>query len=147
MTNDQLDDRFREIAREIPDARGCTPDQVQYVRRLHGVDELPAEYEAFLRVMGAFPGEPYETYGMTLEQLSAALTLAKSCCEEENLELPVGAVVIGSHDGYQFFFWDSRSGAVAYFSETMSSPGYEVIELAASLTDFLVRYAEPVRRP
>ena len=123
---------FSAIAQAVG-ARGCTADQLELVRLVHGVTTLPPHYEAFLSTMGVDQGKIFVDDGVRIMELRDALQVAETLCEESGVPLPAGSLVIGSREGYQFLFIAPDSGEVFCWTEWDNPEGYLILHVADSI--------------
>lgn len=142
--------RIERLAKRL-DAWGCTPEEIDAIRRDQGV-ELPASYEAFLRFLGrdggGLMGGTDVCYGETFGIRHAAITLLDGEREErieqgesnpEVFRLPDDAVVISMHQGYAFEFVRASLGddpPVEWWAEGSGSVAHSTVG-ATSIADWL----------
>ncbi|HEU4806757.1 MAG TPA: SMI1/KNR4 family protein [Homoserinimonas sp.] len=99
--------------RDVPEVLGCTEDEIGEIAAAQAA-VLPTYYIDFLRVMGKGAGN---LYGGS-EWLYPHLLDVKDYMKEEldragsPFELPKGAVVVYSHQGYQFSWMTSTGDRV-----------------------------------
>lgn len=123
---------------------GCTPDEIEQVRRAQGVYRLPERYRDFLAVLGREPrlmrGSDW-TYRdlLTLKADAEALV-------NENRDDPAflnGALVVQMHQGYQFLYIPAGSveeedPAVWTYSEG-EGPPRRAFDSFTALLDYAAR--------
>ena len=145
--NDSVSVRIEALAAQL-DGWGCTPEEIDEVRRAQGVD-LPRSYETFLRVLGrdggGLVGGTEVCFGEIAQVRRWAIDLLEENRaqhpDEEVFRLPDDAVVISSHQGYVFEFVRTSLGddpPVEWWSEGSTSLGRSTVG-AASIADWLER--------
>jgi len=98
--------------------RPCTPEEVAEVSADHGLTNLPAEYDEFLRIMGRQAGELLRGTDFFYPSILGLDQAGKELLEENRTShlFPPGAIVIGMHQGYQLY-WLSPRGEVGLYTE------------------------------
>jgi hypothetical protein len=129
---------------------GCSPEEIEEVRRAQGVPRLPARYRDFLAVLGReprlMPGSDW-TYRDLLTLRADAEELVTG--DGIDTGFLTGAVVLQMHQGYQFFFipadeMEEEDPPVWTYSEGEDGPR-PAFQSFSALLDYAARELSVVR--
>jgi hypothetical protein len=143
---DPLSSRLEQIAHRL-DAWGCSPDEIDRVRRDQGVP-LPRSYELFLALLGRDGGGLMGGTSVCYREIAGIRREALAILDdyrddrvgqEEVFRLPDDAVVISMHQGYAFELVRSSLGddpPVEWWAEGSGTPAHATVGFA-SIADWL----------
>lgn len=143
---DPLTSRLEQIARRL-DAWGCTPEEIERVRRDQGV-HLPRSYELFLALLGRDGGGLMGGTNVCYREIAGIRREAIAILDDiradrvgrvEVFRLPDDAVVISMHQGYAFEFVRSSLGddpPVEWWAEGSGTPAHSTVGFS-SIADWL----------
>jgi hypothetical protein len=127
--------------------RPCTPAEVAEVTVDHGLTNLPAQYDEFLRIMGRQAGDLLRGTDFFYPGILGLDRAGRELLEENRAShlLPPDALVIGMHQGYQLY-WMSPSGEVSFYTEGQQDLVGRWPTLLACLVFYRDAYLEARRR-
>src|SRR5688572_12766779 len=98
---------------------GCTPEEIDEVRQDQGVEQLPAQYEDFLRVMGRQAGKLLVGTDFFYPQILELGQDGRELLAENDAEdlMAPDCLVIGMHQGYEMYWMEpgQPSGRVHWY--------------------------------
>ncbi|WAL63062.1 hypothetical protein ORV05_18660 [Amycolatopsis cynarae] len=121
---------------------GCSPEEVDEVRRVQQVERLPSQYEQFLLTMGKRAGVFLRGSSFFYREIVEIADEVSDFLEESNVThlMSPGSVFVGMHQGYELYWLEpgQPSGRLNFHLE-----GEEVIRRSwPTLLDFLAGKVE-----
>jgi hypothetical protein len=101
-----LDHLINNVLAATEPPRGCSGREIEEITADQKVDRLPEAYTCFLKRIGRGAGELMAGTGAFYPQLIGAKDAAIELLTEDGapIQLPPDSLVIGMHQGYQFFW-------------------------------------------